>query len=1076
MLSNSLNAGAAAAILWLLAVSPVAYSQSNQAVWVGPEIGEWQDPTNWSTGLVPDESDWVVIDGNTGQASQVTVGDNFSVDFLTIDNGDQIRIASSNDLFSQQQVDVAGAILIESNAQFTVGGPLFLQPESTVSLLGGQGSSRLIANIGNSSLVWNQGLIEGAGLVVAGRNFINDGQVVSNHAGSNLELSLSQTIRGLTTGYNRGVMRAEQGGLLVINALSGNSPTTLLNSFAGTEGVIEALPGSQVTIERMRIDGGIVRGVLDSESTGLFDLVQDATLANLTVEGQVRSFRGFLAGRIQNNGSILAAQTLWVSNEGVELTGGGVVQLGLSPQAAPGILSLNSSSNPVQLVNEDNTIRGHGIIDLGFSGSALNRGTIEAVGIDELPLNATSRQLEIRSGNSMQVPLTNAGLIQANTGTLLRLTVDQILNHEGATPGTIHAAPGGVVRLNSQMSITGGILSAAAGSGDPEMPGPGIIVAQSSNPGAVLFDLRLEGAIGTEDSSFGLSGEIENTGSLEVRELRYGDGLVLSGGGELLVGRTGGNVYELDGAFFNQAARITNRDNTLRLFDASILPNAPGLELHNFGTLQNEPDTFSTIEQASVLNGGTIRAEADSQLTIRGQVVADSPEAEIHAGAGAMVVLDSVVGGVITTAPGVEGVSDAGRVQVRSGSPSEPGLTDVHIAGNVEVQQAGLEGRIVNDGEVQLLGSVSPVGPLTTLEGTGTMHVVNSLGIVTTTGAVLINEPSHTLAGPGTLFINQGALLVNRGTIHGLRIQGQRGSFVNTGSVRADQQAPVVIGGDFGGPEGFINQGQIDVLGGEFRYDSGTLINAAGATISNNDTLYAAGVENRVGGLVEGDGFVLLDPARAGDGVFTNAGRVSPGNLVYGLNIRGEYEQTATGVLEIVVDGFDMGGYFGDEGNLEHGILVVEQECCGGARSEARLAGELRFDFDETLVPQLGDDVTFLMALPIGQFDSITGLPELDPSLSWAIVYEAEQASAEVVIAGDYNADGLVDAVDYAVWRDSFGILYDQSHYEVWKNNFGATAPALALASVPEPSAVLLLLVASAIVLNGRFRASLVDP
>jgi len=1075
MRSLTLSVVASVLTLLLTMISPVAQAQPTQAVWVGPEFGDWGDPANWSTGAVPGEFAWVIIDGNNGQASQVTVGDNFTVDYLTIDNGDQLRIASSNDLFLKQQVDVGGEIVIESNAQFTVGGPLFLQPESTISLLGGQGSSRLIANIGNSSLVWNQGLIEGAGLVVAGRNFINDAQVVSNLSGNTMEVSLSQTSRGITIGYNRGVLRAEQGGLLVINSLSGSSPATLLNSFAGTEGVIEALPGSQVTIERMRIDGGIVRGVLDSESTGLFDLVQDATLANLTVEGQVRSFRGFLAGRIQNNGSILAAQTLGLSNEGVELTGGGVVQLGLSPQAAPGILSLNSSSNPVQLVNDDNTIRGHGVVDLGFSGSALNRGTIEAVGIDEPPLNVTTSQLVIRSGNSMQVPLTNAGLIRANTGALLRMNVDQILNHEGATPGTIHAAPGGVVRLDSQMSITGGILSAAAGSGDPEMPGPGTIVAQSSNPGAVLFDLRLEGAVGTEDSNFGLSGEIENTGSLEVRELRFADGLVLSGGGELLVGRTGGNVFELDGAFFNQTARILNEDNTLRLFDASILPNARGIELHNYGTIQNEPNTFSSIEQVTLFNGGTIRAEADSQLTIRGQVVTDSPEAEIHAGPGAMVVVDSIIGGVITTAPAVEGVSDAGRVQIRSASSSEPGLTDVHIAGNVEVQQAGLQGRIVNDGEVQLMGSVSPVGPLTILEGTGTMHVVNSLGIVTTTGGALINEPSHTLTGPGTAFISQGALLVNRGTIHGLRIQGQGGSFVNTGIVRAVQQASVVIGGNFGGPEGFVNQGEIDVLGGEFRYDSGTLINAPGATISNNDTLHAAGVENRAGGLVEGDGFVLLDPVESGDGVFANAGTLSPGNLGYGLNIRGEYEQTATGVLEIVVDGFGMGGYFGDESDMEHGILVVEQECCGGARAPARLAGELRFDFDEALVPQLGDDIAFLMALPQGRFDSITGLPGLDPALSWAIVYEAEQASAEVVIAGDYNADGSVDAIDYTVWRDNLGVLYDQSHYQVWRDNFGATAPELLLASVPEPNAVLLLAIACGTGLFLRRGASLVD-
>ena len=78
-------------------------------------------------------------------------------------------------------------------------------------------------------------------------------------------------------------------------------------------------------------------------------------------------------------------------------------------------------------------------------------------------------------------------------------------------------------------------------------------------------------------------------------------------------------------------------------------------------------------------------------------------------------------------------------------------------------------------------------------------------------------------------------------------------------------------------------------------------------------------------------------------------------------------------------------------------------------------------------------------------------------------------------IPGDYNDNGIVDAADYAVWRNSVGGAtltnrgvnisgpIDQRDYNVWKSNFGNVAAGLAsgagLSSVsaPEPSAMLLM-------------------
>lgn len=98
-------------------------------------------------------------------------------------------------------------------------------------------------------------------------------------------------------------------------------------------------------------------------------------------------------------------------------------------------------------------------------------------------------------------------------------------------------------------------------------------------------------------------------------------------------------------------------------------------------------------------------------------------------------------------------------------------------------------------------------------------------------------------------------------------------------------------------------------------------------------------------------------------------------------------------------------------------------------------------------------------------------------------------------LAGDFNGDGIVDAADYTVWRDTLGqtgadlaadgdhnLQVDQQDYVLWKNNFGALAPATlesGTVTVPEPPsgtllvipAALLLLAGARYVLSvGRFR------
>lgn len=77
-------------------------------------------------------------------------------------------------------------------------------------------------------------------------------------------------------------------------------------------------------------------------------------------------------------------------------------------------------------------------------------------------------------------------------------------------------------------------------------------------------------------------------------------------------------------------------------------------------------------------------------------------------------------------------------------------------------------------------------------------------------------------------------------------------------------------------------------------------------------------------------------------------------------------------------------------------------------------------------------------------------------------------------LEGDYNGNGVVDAADYTIWRNTLNSttdlradgnnneMIDDGDYQVWKSNFGASGSGSAgseLASVPEPASWALVLI-----------------
>jgi probable HAF family extracellular repeat protein len=63
-------------------------------------------------------------------------------------------------------------------------------------------------------------------------------------------------------------------------------------------------------------------------------------------------------------------------------------------------------------------------------------------------------------------------------------------------------------------------------------------------------------------------------------------------------------------------------------------------------------------------------------------------------------------------------------------------------------------------------------------------------------------------------------------------------------------------------------------------------------------------------------------------------------------------------------------------------------------------------------------------------------------------------------LPGDFNRDGTVDSLDFAIWRNGLGTIYTQDDYELWKLNYGRTASSGDGSGIgtPEPGSGILLL------------------
>jgi hypothetical protein len=123
-------------------------------------------------------------------------------------------------------------------------------------------------------------------------------------------------------------------------------------------------------------------------------------------------------------------------------------------------------------------------------------------------------------------------------------------------------------------------------------------------------------------------------------------------------------------------------------------------------------------------------------------------------------------------------------------------------------------------------------------------------------------------------------------------------------------------------------------------------------------------------------------------------------------------------------------------------------------------------------------------------FDGVSVITGVDDGLTAAfvspLILEIDVLPPAAPVVGDYNGNGIVDAADYVVWRDSVGAAtllnrdttnvgaIGSGDYDSWRSRFGNTSGAGvgSATSVPEPGAISLICALTCLELAGRFRSA----
>jgi T5SS/PEP-CTERM-associated repeat protein len=828
--------------------------------------------------------------------------------------------------------------------------------------------------------------------------------------------------------------------------------------------VLNAFAGSQVnTLDLLlaTVNGG-GNGVVVVDGAGSqlnvtngFNLAQNGNTGTLTY----RNFaRGTLSGTVNLAASSNAATAATLNVESIAVLNTDSLAVGNGGGAGTGTLNINGAFSGL-------TQSGASTLSVGTAsacfgniniGTTADGGTL-TTGTGTMTINATGT---VRVGSGTNDGTLNAkGDVTINGGTLTRRDGSIF---DLATGKTFTIQNGGDANFNGDYATSDGATYLVTGAGSTWTNTESLSVGRFSGTGTLSIEAggsvsTLDGFIGYDTGSTGTvtvtgAGSTWTNNSFSSFYVGYG------GTGTLLI-EAGGSVS----SGFGSIAVTSGSTGTVTVTGAGSTWNNNSLSVGEEGT-----GTLLIEAGGSVSNGnGYIGYDTGSTgtVTVTGAGSTWNNSASVSVGgsgvsAGGVGTLTVETGGTVNFGAQLS-LWDNGTVNLSGGTINVKSLTSSGGTFNFNsgtLAFTGVSGLVIGGG--------GPFGSSLTLTAGQTVSVVNTTTIdngssLTLNGGTL-NVAS--LAGGGAIILHAGTLnltsanlTVGVGSIFGTTMFVVSAQAVNvTNQATIDAGAELVVAGSFSS-SGLTNSG--DLVAIDATMD--------GPVVNNNAITVVGAVD--FNGLVSGPGDFF------GPGTANFNGGMAPGASPAEVNFEGSLALADANTLFIEIAGIMPGS--------DYDRLTIA--------GSASLDGILDVSLTGGFMPSGGQQFTILTAGSIvnnGFVLAGSAASSFDLLVSsTSVILQAIGAG----VPGDYNGDGIVNAADYVVWRNTFGQTgpglaadgnnsgtIDADDYTVWRSHFGQTAGAgsvlgatgsASASAVPEPNAVLLALV-GALVLRSMDR------
>jgi T5SS/PEP-CTERM-associated repeat protein len=1096
-----------AAAWWLISVSQ---SLANDDFWASAVNGVWQNGTNWLDGTTPQGGDAAFF--NLAGAYTVSFnGTPFPIQALTVTNATNANFTSASILnVGTLQITSASGnqnVIVTDSATLTLGtsGGIF-NPDRPLHLTVGndlnvQNGARLnvrfgsdvtthrlnvasggqVNVIGSGSVLTNDSFLT-VGTAVAGvaaMTIQNGGAVFNNvsYVGGAAESPGIVTVTGAgSTWLNIAwiVVGAGVGQMIIQDAGSVTSSTGQLGWLAGSNGSVS------------------VSGAGSAWTMSDFLRVGESGAGQLTISagGNVSNVLGVMG---LNPGSSGAAT---VTGAGSTWTNSGELTIGNS---GVGTLKIESGGDVSNTDGYIGRVAGStGLVNVAGAGSTwTNHGNVH-VGWG---LNATGNTLMIEGGGSVS---NNAAFIATSAGSIGTATVTGIgstwtneqLMVGNLGHGTLMVENGGHVSSNFSGIASGSSSSLSVG--DAIVTGPGSVWTANGifvvgGLGIATLSIEAGGDVTTNVAGIIGSGS-SSTGIVTVT----GIGSAWTISGSLDVGSMGRGTLNIQNgaAVSNTHASIARNAGS----NGNVTVSGAGSTWSNTGRLGVGGNAvLGTAGGTGTLNigpGGTVNANVDVVVFPQGIArlqggALDTPAVRFQGGGGQFQWTSGTLhvgtfdgnllnqGGKLapghsagtTTIVGNYTQQFAAKLEIEIGGAAAFDTDIVNVTG-----QAALNGQL----QLALINGFEPSAAqvFSVMQAGGLSgafnNVANGQRLVINGGAgsFIVNY------GPGSAFPNQVRLTDFQPTPTGLvayepfdyspagaDLEGKNGGsgfagpWAGNGIDPADRFNIAPDSLSFGELRTAGNRATTDAsvsASGGIARELSVPLGAPGTTsylsfiMRPEDTLHQ--------GLFNGF-FGLYLNASTGDELFV--GKPGGGALdEWVLEDLGGAQQHASGVEVVVDEGFlhVIRADFNDGNDV---FTLYVNPTPGAAEP---LSGTIKNDSDVGIVRSL-----WLWAS--GAFS----IDELRIGTSYADV-----VPVSIVLPGDYNQNGVVDAADYVVWRDNEGTSNDlpndeiggmigQAHYDQWRAHFGQTSgsgsaltPAeTTSANVPEPATWVLLVLAA---------------